>query len=392
MNSSNQNVDSDPDSANLSGALCERLGTDAARCDDPAFVAQALSDSGLLHLLVPRHFGGLQQGWQDLVQITGEVARTSGSAAWLLAEYGINAALLARMNSQVQEEVWVAPANQAIALAWYPVKVECRSAEGGNQVSGTWKHVAGAAHADWVLALTDPVDLQDMDGQSGPTALLIPREALDTDELDHLGGLRGAGIQNIAANNLFVPDTRTVDFANLLGIATTASGPDSAAGIPFLEPWLCAQLGSMLGCAWGGYEEYRAITSRWVAGIGGTKVASLTQVQSRLAHTKTELKLASLLTDDLLSHLRADTGSQPATKWDLAADRSQIAQLCLQAVTRLVQQMGARGLFENNPLQRRFRDLRVMVGHPAFAWQEHMAALGRQELGLPDEDQHGSMG
>src|SRR3546814_8446867 len=61
-------------------------------------------------------------------------------------------------------------------------------------------------------------------------------------------------------------------------------------------------------------------------------------------------------------------------------DRAYMAHLALDAVTRLVRQMGAMGLSESNPVQRRYRDLRTLAADAAFAWDDHVAGYGRALL------------
>jgi 3-hydroxy-9,10-secoandrosta-1,3,5(10)-triene-9,17-dione monooxygenase len=318
--------------------------------DDSAQVVAALADSQLTQLMVPTELGGLGGSFQDLVNTACSLGRISGSGAWLLTHYGIHSGLLSQFEPAVGESIYATEAPR-LALATSPEAVARNATDSGVLVSGTWRWVTGATHANWLL-LCHAGDV-----------MLVPRSALQGTPINQLGGLRGVGFEDLVAAEVEVVESHVIDQEKLF------------AGVTYAQN---AQLGSILGCAQGGYEEYRQITSQWVGGIAGDKVAELTQVQSRLGHTHTELTVAALLLERLLNQL----DESPPTV--IAGERVYIAGLCRDAVARLVRQMGARGLFDQNPLQRRYRDLRAMVAHDEFHWQRNMAALGRQQLGVLD--------
>jgi alkylation response protein AidB-like acyl-CoA dehydrogenase len=352
--------------------LCSELAELNAGQDDPKQLAAVLERSPITNLLLPTGAGGLGGSWVDLIGAATIAARASGSAAWLISHYAVNAALVGRFAESVHQEVWASP-TPWVAQALRAQTPVCRSAADHVVVSGEWPVVTGAAHAQWVL-------LQAPGPDTGDVVLLVPRQKLEAADLDYLGGLRGVGFQHLIAREIEVPASHVISREMLFakvpdGVAVEASSASASA-----EPyWLNAQLGSVLGCAEGGYEEYREITSQRVGGVAGNKVAELTQVQSRLAHTRTDLKTASLLTTDIVGRVGRDSAEL------LAGERSYVARLCLESLARLVHQMGARGLFDTNPLQRRYRDLRAMVAHDVFDWRRHMAGLGRLELGISSE-------
>jgi alkylation response protein AidB-like acyl-CoA dehydrogenase len=209
----------------------------------------------------------------------------------------------------------------------------------GGQISGAWRTVAGVAHAQWLV----------LDGLDAGRAAIVARDQVQVEAGPYLGGLRGAGWSRVSARGATVE--RTVDFA-----------PDDG-----------RLTGLILGCAEGALADYVKMTRARVSGIGGQMVAQFTQVQSRLAETEAELKALGLLFEGL----KADPEAP-----DAARDRTYIARKALDGVTRLVRQMGAMGIGEANPVQRRYRDLRALVADPSVSWDDHMAAAGRRSLGI----------
>ncbi len=331
-------------------AVADKLKQAGAHQDQSEQVAASLVGSNLTRLMVATEHGGLGGDFPDLIDAACILGRVSGSGAWLLTHYGLQVGLISRFESDVGATVF-ATEGPRVALASSPREVARNTTGTGVVVSGTWRTVTGAAQANWVL-LCHAGDV-----------MLVPRQALQGTAVNQLGGLRGVGFEDLVASEVEVDDSYVIDQEALFAGVTHSQN---------------AQLGSILGCAQGGYEEYRQITSQWVGGIAGDKVAELTQVQSRLGQTHTELKVAALSLARLLSQFE----ESPPT--ETAAERVHIASLCRDAVARSVQQMGARGLFDQNPLQRRYRDLRAMVAHDEFHWQRNMAALGRQQLGVLD--------
>ena len=63
-------------------------------------------------------------------------------------------------------------------------------------------------------------------------------------------------------------------------------------------------------------------------------------------------------------------------------------RLCVSLVHRLVQQMGASGLYDWNPVQRFFRDLSAMAQQFGIGWDRNMALAGRLMLDIGNDDQH----
>jgi len=209
----------------------------------------------------------------------------------------------------------------------------------GGQISGVWRTVPGLAHAEWLV----------VDGIGDGRAAIVARDQVQAEAGPYLGGLRGAGWAQVSADGAAV--ARTVEFAPDAGRLT----------------------GVILGSAEGALADYVKMTRARVSGIGGQMVAQFTQVQARLAETETELKALGLLFEGL----KADPEGADAER-----DRTYIARKALDGVTRLVRQMGAMGIGEANPVQRRYRDLRALCADPSVSWDDHMAAAGRRSLGI----------
>ena len=64
-------------------------------------------------------------------------------------------------------------------------------------------------------------------------------------------------------------------------------------------------------------------------------------------------------------------------------DKAFVARLCGQAVNRLFEASGARGVMDSEPIQRFHRDAHGASHHAALTWDPVAEQYGRAALGLP---------
>jgi len=282
------------------------------------------------------------------VQAARLVGRICASTAWLVAENAEAHLLVNGVPGSMSETC----AKDIVVIARDPDFAELKD----NVLSGRWSCVGGIAHADWLLL----TGIAGADGRQ--RAALVPASRLVPQGYPYLGGLRGLGWTHVAVEGMALSEGYVAPLD--LDIATA-----SGLGANRL-------LGPVVGCAEGGYQDYVRMTKKRITGIGGASVAGFSQVQSRLAESDAELGGVGAMFDALV--MRLDEGEDARAQ----RDRAYISRKALDAVTRLIRQMGAIGLMESNPVQRRYRDLRTLASDRGFAWDDQMAAFGRQLLGV----------
>ena len=67
---------------------------------------QALLDTGLCRLMVPRRFGGYQTSIRTYIEVMAEVGRGCASTAWVASLINVCAWLAALFPEQAQRDVW----------------------------------------------------------------------------------------------------------------------------------------------------------------------------------------------------------------------------------------------------------------------------------------------
>lgn len=315
-------------------ALAAGLKQQARATDENGLSAEQvalLAEAGLLQAADP----------VTIMEIGRALAQGCGASAWLATSFA-SAAVLAGPSAE-----------GLITAAGSPDQHSLEDRDGQVRVSGVWPTVGGLDHADWIL-------LSGLTWAGEPVwGLVSVRDAVAT-TYPYRGGLRGLAWRSVELREAPV---RLIP----LGVDGRAA-PDEAALL----------LGALLGVAQGAYADYVGSTRARISGVGGQAVAQFTQVQARLAESHAELKALAALYADVLD--RTATGH--AAHAECVRDRAYIARKSVEAVNRLLSQMGAMGLAETNPVQRRFRDLRALASTPGLDWTQQMPAFGRHELGL----------
>jgi 3-hydroxy-9,10-secoandrosta-1,3,5(10)-triene-9,17-dione monooxygenase len=81
----------------------------------------------------------------------------------------------------------------------------------------------------------------------------------------------------------------------------------------------------------------------------------------------------------------AERGEAPdlMTKATWRRDGAFAAQLCERAMGVIFKSAGAAGLYDEQPLQRAFRDLHAANAHISMMWDAQATTFGKVALGLP---------
>jgi 3-hydroxy-9,10-secoandrosta-1,3,5(10)-triene-9,17-dione monooxygenase len=360
----------------------------------PDATVEELYENGMMRLLQPKRYGGYEMDWAAHAEAARVLARACSSTAWIVSVVGAHAAILARMPKQCQDDVWGPNQNQVIATASARREGTARKVDGGYVVAGTWRFASGVDHADWCM-VPAPLEAKERGLHDAPGFMRVLMPKSDYTILDtwFVSGVKATGSKDVRCDDVFVPDYRVMDSR-----ATFAPNPPGAEVNPdhylytleFGPYFGSSLLGPMLGAAEGAYADYRDITAVREGALFGGKVAGLAQVQQRLSESAAEIKAARLMyeSNNQILHERgvAGVGLTAAELVEMNRDRAFVAKLLISAVTRLVRQMGAMGLYDDNPVQRHYRDITAMGTQIAVNWDRNITPFGKNELGLGADD------
>jgi alkylation response protein AidB-like acyl-CoA dehydrogenase len=216
----------------------------------------------------------------------------------------------------------------------------------------------------------------------------VPRADLTVIDDWHVMGLRGTGSKTVVAKDIFLPAHRTFSWSSAAdGTAPGAKvhrSPLYRAPMMAFFPFFIASPGA--GIARGGLEAFVAeMKERRLA--DGLPMARMPNVQMRVAEAAALIDAADLLYKRSLRETmdKILAGETLSVEHRARSRRDQTYSLVLakRAVELLFAVEGARGLYDDHPVQRAARDLHAVSSHLVATWDGPAMAYGAVTLGLP---------
>ncbi|HVV94920.1 MAG TPA: acyl-CoA dehydrogenase family protein [Hyphomicrobiales bacterium] len=338
-------------------------------------------DAGLMGLMKPRKFGGPELRMDAAMEITAELARGDGSAAWVWVILTCHDPLAAFFPAQAQAEFWSDP--DALMASSFAPTGKAEPVEGGYRLSGKWSYCSGVDAADWVM-------LGAITGMAGPVPrmayVLVPRSDFTIIDDWHVVGLRGTGSKSVVVEGAFVPAHRALDVADA-GAGTAPGGkvhPSPLYRAPMMAffPFFIASPAA--GIARGGLDAFVAEMRQRRLVTGGAS-AKLPGVQIRLAEAAALTDAADLLYKrslrETMDVIFAGEPLSPEHRARSRRDQTYAIVLAKRAMELLVAVEGARGLQQDHPVQRAWRDLQAVSAHLVAGWDGPAQLYGEVMLG-----------
>ena len=146
-------------------------------------------------------------------------------------------------------------------------------------------------------------------------------------------------------------------------------------------------VGIPLGIAQGAYEMFLEGMRTRASRYSGRSLADMTALQIKVAEASACIDAARLLlrSSCFAAQAVAKAGDVPdmMTKATWRRDGAFAAQLCDRAMDAIFKSAGATGLYDEQPLQRAFRDFTAANQHITMMWDAQATTYGRVALGLP---------
>ena len=364
--------------------LAERApAATASRRLPPETIAE-YHDTGILRILQPRRFGGIEGRFSLFARIAEELSWGCASSAWVYAVLAEHQWILAQYPEQAQTDVW---GDDPLAVASSSLAPRAKAEpvpSGGWRLSGRYTFSSGCDYAQWAII---GAFLGEMGDPRHIAYLLVPLAETEIVDDWHVLGLAGTGSKSLLLRDVFVPQHRCVMTADLF--AGTPPGADVHPDYPVLRaprgylvsfslPTVCIALGGRaldIVC--------RALPGRLSRGV--TKLADSEIVQMTLGEAAAAIDAATTL----LHHGRdmttaeVDSGRRIAPTEALRVRRDMVwAQHQIGwALERLCELSGARWVYDSDPLQEIRRDVMTILTHHAANRQAAYAPYGSLLLG-----------
>jgi indole-3-acetate monooxygenase len=347
----------------LSGELSELARGLAGETERERRLADALTArlraSGLMIAGAPKEVGGLELPPGLALRCAEEIARGDASAGWCVSIAATSSLLAAYLPDESRAELFADP--QGIAAGIFAPRGQARAVDGGVVVNGRWAYCSGITHAG-VLFAGCFLDA-DRAGEGRPMPMTVAMLHGELEILDtwHTLGLRGTGSHDVVASELFVPSAR---------VASLFDGPlidRPLYRFPIFGYFALSIGAAALGNARGAIDEFAELAAHKV-GQGSTRpLAERPATHAVLAAAEASLRAArGLYYAAIDAAWEAALESEPvevALRNDLRVAATHATRTSAEVVRDLYDLAGGPAIYDDSPLQRRFRDAFTATAH-----------------------------
>ena len=137
--------------------LAERAAACAAARQVPAETIAEYRAAGILRILQPRRFGGMQGRFSLFSRIVEELTWGCASSAWVYAVLAEHQWIIAQYPEQAQIDLWGENPEAVASSSLAPRAAAKRVATGGWRLSGRYTFSSGCDHAQWAILGTSPI-------------------------------------------------------------------------------------------------------------------------------------------------------------------------------------------------------------------------------------------
>jgi alkylation response protein AidB-like acyl-CoA dehydrogenase len=351
----------------------------------PEPVIAALKDAGLLHIVIPKRFGGEGTNFRTFMEATAEVARADGATGWVHALLNVCTWFVTTYSERAQQEVF-GDTPKAISGAVFSPGASPQRVDGGLLVTGRWPYATGCLHADWtglgmVLGEHD-------DGTPELGLALVPMTDLRIEDTWEMTGMAATGSNTVVAEDVFVPDHRVQSFDDLALDVHAREYTDElvarASFMPVAVVILCfAQLGAARAALDATLER---VPEKPVAYSAFRRTKDSPAHQMAIAEAANMIDAAYLLAARACADIdrAAERGeSLPMlVRARIRMDTGQVAQLCREAINRLLTVNGPSSFANSKAIQRFWRDSEVASRHALAEPEIGKQLYGRALFGM----------
>src|SRR6266576_1066920 len=252
-------------------------------------------DSGLIHALQPKRWGGYEHDHEVAFDIAIELGKsTCGSSAWFLYHLADHACILAHFPEEAQHDVWSRDTAACIATSAAPTG-KVAVAPGGYRLDGRWSWCSGLRHSQWIMI----GGLVFREGEDHPEMRLfvVPVAQVKQEDTWYCAGLTASGSNTSVLDKVFVPEHRTVSFSTLRDACSPGSkiNTNPIYRTPFIAVHSYALLGPALGAARAGYGDFVQRTRQRYLTYTQLAIAQHVPVQLKVAEISAQIDAAELL-------------------------------------------------------------------------------------------------
>ena len=345
----------------------------------PPRLLDELRAGGLMRAGAPTALGALEASPETTLAAAERIARGDASAGWCVSIAITSSLLSAYLPERGAAEIFGDPSTVAAGV-WAP-RGKAVVVDGGVRVSGRWSFCSGISHSEWLFAgcMLDH-------GDTGAGAPIMRVAALPTAEVEildtwHTSGLRGTGSHDAVAHDVFVPEHR------VLSLLDTGPRIDTPLyRFPIFGFFALSIAAAALGNARGAIDELSELAAGKTAQGSSRVLAERPATQAAVGEAEAALRAARALYYEAIGQAWAAAQGAEAVEESLRLGLRLAATHAVRTSAEVARAMydlgGGTAIYDDSPLQRRFRDAHAATAHfqvNATTWE----LAGRLLLGLP---------
>jgi alkylation response protein AidB-like acyl-CoA dehydrogenase len=330
----------------------------------PPALLDRLHEAELFRLLLPRSSNGIETDPVTFFHVIETIARADGSTAWCLSQAGGCAMSAAYLDLPVARAIFNDP---RAVLAWGPgPKVRAIECDGGYRVTGVWAFASGGRHATWLGAhcpifMADGSPRLEPSGVQAERTMLVRTEDVEWTDIWNTVGLRGTASDQFALNDFFVRSDHSI--TREFDRECRESGPLYRMG-----SGTCYQIGFAgvaCGIARGALDCFVDLAKNKIIRGGKSPIRDNAVVQSGLAQSEVNLQAARGFVlqsmAEIWKHLCAGASITVEQRITVRMAATNAIHKAREAVDFAYHAAGATSIFDNHPLERRFRDIHTVT-------------------------------
>ena len=355
-----------------------------------------LDEAGVYRIAMPAEYGGYELTIAEQLRVIIEVSKWDGSCGWSSWVGATIHWIPVRSGRKVVEEVygqpWVGP--RIAGSSHFPAtRGRVRFVDGGCIVSGgPWTFGSNAVWSPW----TNLGCMEDTGNGMRLYGIQVPADELKSLDDWCVAGMKGSGSNSVALvkDELFVPAHRCIAFPDIIAGTHEHGLKGTIWKAPTLG-WAFSLMGGMsIGLAEGALQRFvERSAGRPIRGTTYKDQIDAPMTHLMLAEVHSKIRSARLLAEanaaqtDRYAVMNAtgeaiDPREMQEVNGRVLVETAYAARWCAEAIELLQRNSGSTAIMESEPIQRAWRDARVVTLHGALNLEALSENYGRLMVGL----------
>ena len=348
-------------------------------------LVEGIVEAGLFRLCVPASVGGLESPAGTLVEVVEELARGDAAAGWCVAVNATSGLLGGYLEEEPARLIFGDA--RSVAGGVFAPRGRATATQDGFRVTGRWPFASGCRHCDWLMGgcvVEDGDDVRRLpNGMPDVALMLAPAKEVIVHDTWRVSGLRGTGSHDIEFAALRIPAGHGV---SVFSDTPTAPGPLYA--FPLFGLLAIAIAGVGLGVGRGALDDLVALAAAKTPTGSSRTLAERATAQAEIARAEASLRAARAFLHEAVGEAWEEAVATRVVSVEkrgaLRLAATHAASTGAAAAETAYRLGGASAIYDESPLQRRFRDAHVVTQHMLVApatWE----LTGRLLLGQPTD-------